>query len=453
LIHFYKRCDMSGLMSRPSVLVGGLAVASISGVCLYLLLRREEDWQARRQGGLSSSKQVVIDVKIPKESVGVVIGREGSNIKEIQARTDTRINFKDELETETHRVAGIRGLSEDVSYAEILIHQTIANQPRLERVTMYVPVSTVGRIIGRQGSNIRDIQLVSGCRVDVEREQSAGVSTERKIVLKGTSEQISSAKKMIEETVKDVLSMRNNLVSNRQPRVKTNQPLFLSYQDDVNEEASLSYRGGKQEVLELMGGDNVLEVFVSGVESPTEFYVQKIGPRSVDLDKLTAEMTQFYEEEANRNCPSTLEPGDIVAAKFTDEENYYRAKIVSIEENSYDYNQSTVELFYVDYGDFDDKKDITDVFELKTEYLKLKFQAIKVSLANVKPYPGPAWSSEATDYFCQISHCAMWKILWAKIKEYSQDNVPIVELIDSSQNDRNIGEELINQEFAIRAEN
>ena len=62
---------------------------------------------------------MVIDVKIPKESVGVVIGREGSNIKEIQARTDTRINFKDELETETHRVAGIRGLSEDVSYAEV----------------------------------------------------------------------------------------------------------------------------------------------------------------------------------------------------------------------------------------------------------------------------------------------------------------------------------------------
>ena len=50
---------MSGLMSRPSVLVGGLAVASISGVCLYLLLRREEEWQASRQGGLSSRSGTV----------------------------------------------------------------------------------------------------------------------------------------------------------------------------------------------------------------------------------------------------------------------------------------------------------------------------------------------------------------------------------------------------------
>jgi len=443
---------MSGL-TRPSVLVGGIAVAGISGICLYLLLRREEEWRSHKQSNLSTSKQVVNDVKIPKESVGVVIGREGSNIKEIQAKTNTRINFKDELETETHRIAGIRGLPGDVSYAEILINQTIANQPRIERLTMFVPVSSVGRIIGKQGDNIRLIQSVSGCKVDVERGEVGSPALERKVMLKGTSQQISAAKKMIDEKVKDGESMRNSVINSRQPRVKTTQPLFLSYQDDTTEEANFNI-GWKQEALELIGGDNVMEVFVSGVETPSEFYVQKIGSRSVELDKLTAEMTLFYEEETNRKLMSlsAVEAGDVVAAKFIDEENYYRAKIVSVEENSYDYNQSTVELFFVDYGD-SSTSGITDIFELKTEYLKLKFQAIKVSLANVKPYPGGAWSPEATEYFCQISHCAMWKHVWAKIKEYNEENVPIVELIDSSQNDRNIGEELIKQEFAIREEN
>lgn len=443
---------MSGL-SRPSVLVGGIAVAGISGICLYLLLRREEEWRSQRQSNISSSKQVVIDVKIPKESVGVVIGREGSNIKEIQAKTDTRINFKDELETETHRVAGIRGLPADVSYAEILIHQTIANQPRLERVTMYVPVSSVGRIIGRQGDNIRVIQTVSGCKVDVERAEVGSTALERKVMLKGTSQQISQAKKMIEEKVSDGEWMRNSVTNSRQPRVKTTQPLFLNYQDDSNEEANINI-GWKQEALELIGGDNVMEVFVSGVESPSEFYVQKIGSRSVELDKLTAEMTQFYEEETNRKLMSlsAVEAGDVVAAKFSDEENYYRAKIVSVEENSYDYDQSTVELFFVDYGD-SDTRGIADIFELKTEYLKLKFQAIKVSLAGVKPYPGPTWSDQSIEYFCQISHSAMWKDVLAKIKGYNEENVPSVELIDSSQNGLNIGEELIRQEFALRDEN
>ena len=114
-----------GLISRPSLLVGGLAAAGVTGVCLYLLLRREEEWRVERQrGSVSSSKQVVLDVKIPKESVGVVIGREGSNIREIQAKTDTRINFKDELETATHRLASIRGLAEDCQMAEVEARNT-----------------------------------------------------------------------------------------------------------------------------------------------------------------------------------------------------------------------------------------------------------------------------------------------------------------------------------------
>jgi len=443
---------MPDLISRPSVLVGGLAAAGITGVCLYLLLKREEEWRHHNRDRITTSKQVVVDVKIPRNSVGVVIGRDGSNIKEIQAKTDTRINFKDELETETHRVASIRGLTEDVTHAEILIHQTIANQPKIERLTMFVPVSCVGRIIGRQGDNIREIQRISGCKVDVDRGEAAS-SVERKIVMRGTSQQITAAKKMIEEKVEDA-EYRNSITNSRQPRTKTKQPLFLSCQDDDNEQANISDKVGKQEELELIGGDNVLEVFVSAVESPAEFYVQKIGPRSVDLDKLTEEMTQFYNEELNRKLMAlpTVEVGDIVAARFIDEENFYRAKIVSIEENSYDFNQSTVELFYVDYGD-SDSKEVTDIYELKTDFLRLKFQAIKVSLANVKPHYGSCWSSEATEYFCQISHCAMWKVLWTKIKEYNEENLPIVELIDSSQNERNIGDELIKQELAILADN
>lgn len=37
-----------------------------------------------------------IEMKIPTAAVGVVIGRQGSNIKEIQEKTETKINFKDQ---------------------------------------------------------------------------------------------------------------------------------------------------------------------------------------------------------------------------------------------------------------------------------------------------------------------------------------------------------------------
>ena len=143
---------------------------------------------------------------------------------------------------------------------------------------------------------------------------------------------------------------------------------------------------------------------MSGVESPGEFYVQKIGRGSTDLDKLTEEMTSFYSQEANTllMAPADVEAGDIVAAKFIDEENFYRAKVVSIEENTYDFSQSRVELFYLDFGD-SDQKQITEIYQLKTEFLRLNFQAIKVSLANVRWNYGKLITNFNYRFNCQAS--------------------------------------------------
>ena len=89
-------------------------------------------------------------------------------------------------------------------------------------------------------SHCRVIQTVSGCKVDVERAEVGSTALERKVMLKGTSQQISQAKKMIEEKVSDGEWMRNSVTNSRQPRVKTTQPLFLNYQDDSNEEANIN---------------------------------------------------------------------------------------------------------------------------------------------------------------------------------------------------------------------
>jgi polyribonucleotide nucleotidyltransferase len=55
----------------------------------------EDDFSAHMQR-VRTSRPVVIEVKIPKDCVGVVIGRGGSSVKDIQEKTDTRIIFKDE---------------------------------------------------------------------------------------------------------------------------------------------------------------------------------------------------------------------------------------------------------------------------------------------------------------------------------------------------------------------
>ena len=63
----------------------------------------------------------------------------------------------------------IVGGQDDAQLAEVLIHQFVANQPRLETLELRVPSSYCGRIIGRGGETVRRMQTESGCKIDIER--------------------------------------------------------------------------------------------------------------------------------------------------------------------------------------------------------------------------------------------------------------------------------------------
>ena len=76
--------------------------------------------------------------------------------------------------------------------------------------------------------------------------------------------------------------------------------------------------------------------------------------------------------------------GQIVAAPFEHDDKWYRAEIVEIEENDYDSAESKVTLYYADYGDTCIVRR-KQLFDLRTDYLSLHFQAIECSLAKVKP--------------------------------------------------------------------
>lgn len=59
-------------------------------------------------------------------------------------------------------------------------------------------------------------------------------------------------------------------------------------------------------------------MYVSAVASPAKFWVQLVGPQTVKLEKLIAEMTEYYNDEANQQLHHIKDPylGQIVAAKF-----------------------------------------------------------------------------------------------------------------------------------------
>ncbi|XP_010211851.1 PREDICTED: uncharacterized protein LOC104566740, partial [Tinamus guttatus] len=54
--------------------------------------------------------------------------------------------------------------------------------------------------------------------------------------------------------------------------------------------------------------DEQLEVYVSAAENPNHFWIQLVGGRSLQLDKLTSDMSQFYEGSgrAVTPCPAAV---------------------------------------------------------------------------------------------------------------------------------------------------
>ncbi|XP_059153330.1 uncharacterized protein LOC131939123 [Physella acuta] len=73
-----------------------------------------------------------------------------------------------------------------------------------ESETIYVESSEVGRIIGRGGSRIRDMEADSGCRIKVSRDgDSSGRSS---VELSGSKNAISEAKRLIQDAGVEIVN-------------------------------------------------------------------------------------------------------------------------------------------------------------------------------------------------------------------------------------------------------
>ncbi|NWU73346.1 TDRKH protein, partial [Pterocles burchelli] len=156
--------------------------------------------------------------------------------------------------------------------------------------------------------------------------------------------------------------------------------------------------------------DEHLEVYVSAAESPDHFWIQIVGHRSLQLDKLTAEMRHYYESSGHSAQLSAVQAGDIVAAPYMDGSDWYRARVLGVLENG------NFDLYYVDFGD-NGEAPLEALRALRSDFLSLPFQAIECSLAGIAP-AGDGWEEAALDEFDRLTHCAAWKPLMAKIASY-----------------------------------
>ncbi|KAH0977635.1 hypothetical protein GBA52_027354 [Prunus armeniaca] len=171
-------------------------------------------------GSPGTSKKITI----PNGKVGVIIGKGGETIKQLQLQSGAKIQITRDSEADLSsltRDVDLTGTSEQISRAEQLISDVIAEadaggsappstnqgfnsiQPGTEQFVMKVPNNKVALIIGKGGETIRNMQSKSGARIQVVplHLPPGDMSAERSVYINGVTEQIEAAKELVNEVI------------------------------------------------------------------------------------------------------------------------------------------------------------------------------------------------------------------------------------------------------------
>lgn len=466
-------------MKSPATIpiIIGVSLLSLGGAYIYTVLKKKkeelDESASQPDGGgfskiakivrmMSKEEVKIIEITLSNKVIPLVIGRKGYTLRHIQETTHTNIQFRD-LD-DSHQICEIQGSEAGIRAAEDLIMKEASRQIT-ETEEMLVPQSACGKIIGRCGDELQEICRKSMAKVWIEGSRTLGDS--RRIMITGTPKQISVAKSLIEKKVKedaDFKRSQEHLDIRREPRIRT-PPSSITATPIPREVLPPNI-----EKLKSTGSVSQLEVFVSAVISPSRFYLQLVGPQSSELDVLVDTMTQYYNQQDNRNIHRIRKPylGQIVAAEFNADGKWYRAEVIAILPNEFQPGEIVLDLFFVDYGDNQYIKP-SDVYELRPDFLALRFQAIECFLAHVEPNNvissttgEEEWDPLAITRFEELTHAAQWKKLLSRIATYKKKGhrnnqesregspIPGVELFDvlADGDNVNIALELVTEGHA-----
>ncbi|XP_073825382.1 tudor and KH domain containing protein papi [Musca autumnalis] len=465
-------------------LILGFGLCTLGGAMLYAYFKqRDEDDEDQRQDnkrnnsqkpkaiGRQSSqtakqaqKDVKIEFKIANEHVALIAGRQGANLKCIQDKTQTTIHFRDK--DDTHKLCEISGYPDNVKEARSILLKEIERSP-IVKEEIYVPQSVCGKIMGRCGEAMQEICRISLAKVSVD----AGVrsSNSRRITITGNRQQVNIARKMIEDKIEEDENLRRAVEEVEQKREPRRSPANSVNSSLYSSQTSLSsHLPPREKLMAARNDDKPMEVYVSAIASPAKFWVQLIGPQTKKLDDLVANMTAYYSNADNRAMHQIREPylGQIVATVFKHDNKWYRAEVVGILPNQYNPNEVVLDLYFVDYGDSEYVLP-HEIFELRTDFLTLRFQAVECFLANVKSTlinDPQTWEPQSIEFFEDFTQVARWKKLISRVVTYKDrvktltgnaaaregSPIPGVELYDIQEGiEINLGHMMISHGYAL----
>ena len=182
------------------------------------------------------------------------------------------------------------------------------------------------------------------------------------------------------------------------------------------------------------GNESSFKVYLTCVVSPANIWGQVFDDDTLKLQYLMEEMNELY---LSKNSDSSFAPnvGEICAAKYFDG-LYYRAKVLSIP------HTGKLSVQFLDYGNIETVSGV-DVRLIESKFLSLPKQAVRFTLANVKPV-GLSWSQDACEL---VRELMLEKII--EIDILSEDGLGYVINAHSDVSSSLINDILIEKGFAV----
>jgi len=138
--------------------------------------------------------------------VGRVIGKGGEMIRDLQARAGCRIDVDQNVPDGAPRVITYRGTRQKIDFAKHLVQLLCQDGPRRDvdlplgeatQTHVGVPAQVIGKIIGRGGEMIRELQNKSQAKIQVDHNAMADDPNARRVTVTGTPLSVTKAQEMI----------------------------------------------------------------------------------------------------------------------------------------------------------------------------------------------------------------------------------------------------------------
>lgn len=403
----------------------------ISAALLLMLLRvcvkRRRQLLEQGAGDKSSmiktpkSQEVTREIKIPSSYTGYVIGRGGSTIRKLREDYSVKIYFDDGCkDSKDTTLVEISGGPENVDRAEAAIKQLIhdkESQPEPIKIVIPIPVEFIGRIIGKQGATIRQLQKESGAKLTVDRGENPA-NGKKDVTIVGQSAEVDYACELLKELL-ERFSPRTTPTPHKSPPFK---PIL---------------QPGR-----LPASTEPFSVKISSVDADGTLWLQVVNDNLPKLDTLVSEMTVYYEKQGK--ILGQPAPGDYCGAKFEFDNSWYRAKLIELKENG------QWDVLFVDYGD-QGSWNPNQLMELRPQFCELRCQAVKCYLAGIHYTESPL-STECLKYLDELTLCEDDKNVMVVAEDTDTDPVLVSISYTDSGEDVDLASKLVEKGFARRME-